>query len=110
MLPHSEPEVQSEAQQLLSDSYRKLDSRPKGASNDQVADWLAGFKTKPEFKCKYEQLVKYVATVQELFKNGAAKDEMVEAATRFGLDSRLAARLSIKNLSTVISVAQFKTA
>ena len=47
-LPHAEPEAQSEAQQLLSDSCRKLDSRPKGASNDQVADWLAGFKTKPE--------------------------------------------------------------
>ena len=73
MLPHSEPEAQSEAQQLLSDSYRKLDSRPKGASNDQVAEWLAGFKTKPEFKGKYQQLVKYVATVQELFKNGTAK-------------------------------------
>ena len=110
MLPHSEPEAQSEAQQLLSDSYRKLDSPLKGASNDQVADWLAGFKTKPEFKGKCQQLVRYVATVQELFKNGTAKDEMVEAATRFGLDSRLAARLSIKNLSTVIAVAQFKTA
>ena len=109
MLPHPEPEAQSEAQQLLSDSYRKLDSRP-GVSNDQVADWLAGFKTKPELKGKYQQLVKYVTTVQELFKNGTAKDEMVEAATRFGLDSRLAARLSIKNLSTVIAVPQFKTA
>ena len=47
---------------------------------------------------------------QDLFKNGTAKDEMVEAATRFGLDSKLAARLSIKNLSTVIAVAQFRTA
>ena len=110
MLPHPEPEAQSEAQQLLSDSYRKLDSRPKGATNDHVAEWLAGFKTKPEFKGKYQQLVKYVSTVQDLFKNGTAKDEMVEAATRFGLDSKLAARLSIKNLSTVIAVAQFKTA
>ena len=54
--------------------------------------------------------MKYVTTVQELFKSGTAKDEMVEAATRFGLDSKLAARLSIKNLSTVIAVAQFKTA
>ena len=49
-LPHAEPEAQSEAQQLLSNSYRKLDSRPEGASNEYVADWLAGFKTKPEFK------------------------------------------------------------
>ena len=56
--------------------------------------------------------MKYVGTVQDLFKNGTAKDEMVEAATRFGLDSRLASRLSmkIKNLSTVIAVAQFRTA
>ena len=56
--------------------------------------------------------MKYVGTVQDLSKNGTAtaKDEMVEAATRFGLDSRLAARLSIKNLSTVIAVARFKTA
>ena len=110
MLLHSEPEAQSEAQHLLSDSYRKLDSRPKGATNDHVAEWLAGFKNKPELKGKYQQLVKYVSTVQDLFKNGTAKDEMVEAATRFGLDSKLAARLSIKNLSTVIAVAQFKTA
>ena len=109
-LPHAEPESQSEAQQLLSDSYRKLDSRPKGATNEHVAEWLAGFKTKPEFKGKYQQLVKYVGTVQELFKSGTAKDEMVEAATRFGLDSRLAARLTIKNLSAVIAVAQFRTA
>ena len=109
-LPHAEPEAQSEAQQLLSDSCRKLDSRPKGASNEHVADWPAGFKTKPEFKGKYQQLLKHVTTVQELFKSGTAKDEMVEAATRFGLHSKLAARLSIKNLSTVIAVAQFKTA
>ena len=109
-LPHAEHEAQSEAQQLLSDSCRKLDSRPKGASNEHVADWLAGFNTKPEFKGKYQQLLKHVTTVQELFKSGTAKDEMVEAATRFGLDSKLAARLSIKNLSTVIAAAQFKTA
>ena len=80
------------------------------ASNDHVADWLAGYKTKPEFEGKCQQLLKYVTTVQEFFKSGTAKDEMVEAATRFGLDSKLAARLSIKNLSTVIAVAQFKTA
>ena len=56
MLPHPEPEAQCEAQQLLSDSYRKLDSRPKGASNDQVADWLAGFKTKPSLKASTSSL------------------------------------------------------
>ena len=67
-LPQAEPEAQSEAQQLLSDSYRKPDSRPKGASNDHVAERLAGYKTKPEFKGKYQQLLKYVTTVQELFQ------------------------------------------
>ena len=71
---------------------------------------LPGSRLNPSFKGKYQQLVKYVSAVQDLFKNGTAKDEMVEAATRFGLDSKLAARLSIKNLSTVIAVAQFKTA
>ena len=49
-LPHAEPESQSEAQQLLSDSYRKLDSRPKGATNEHVAEWLAGFKPNPNLK------------------------------------------------------------
>ena len=88
------------------DSYRKLDSRPKGASNDHVADWLARYKSKPEFKGKYQQLLKYVNTVRELFKSGTAKHEVVEASTRFGLDSKL----SIKNLSTAIAVAQLKTA
>ena len=102
--------AQSEAQKLLIDPQRNLDSRPKGATNDHVDEWLASYKTKPEFKGKYQKLVKHVQAVQELLKTGVAKDELVSAATNFGLGAKLASRLSVKNLSTAIAVAQFKAA
>ena len=108
--PDAQNAAQSEAQKLLSDPQRKLDSRPKGATNDHVDEWLASYKTKPEFKGKYQKLVKHVQVVQELLKTGVAKDELVSAATNFGLDAKLASRLSVKNLSTAIAVAQFKAA
>ena len=108
--PDAQNDAQSEAQKLLIDPQRKLDSRPKGATNDHVDEWLASYKTKPEFKGKYQKLVKYVQVVQELLKTGVAKDELVSAATNFGLDAKLASRLSVKNLSTAIAVAQFKAA
>ena len=108
--PDAQNDAQSEAQKLLIDPQRKLDSRPKGATNDHVDEWLASYKTKPEFKGKYHKLVKYVQVVQELLKTGVAKDELVSAATNFGLGAKLASRLSVKNLSTAIAVAQFKAA
>ena len=110
--PDAQNDAQSEAQKLLIDPQRKLDSRPKGATNDHVDEWLASYKTKPEFKgkFKYQKLVKHVQVVQELLKTGVAKDELVSAATNFGLDAKLASRLSVKNLSTAIAVAQFKAA
>ena len=48
--------------------------------------------------------------VQDLLKTGTAKDEIVSAAVRFGLDAKLASRLSLKNLSATIAVAQFEAA
>ncbi|CAE7847032.1 unnamed protein product [Symbiodinium necroappetens] len=39
-----------------------------------------------------------------------AHDEIVSAAIRFGLDAKLASRLSLKNLSATIAVAQFEAA
>ena len=107
--PEAQNEAQNEAQKLLVDPQRKLDSRPKGATNDHVAEWLTSYKTKPEFKGKYQQLVKYVQVVHQLLKTGVAKDELVSAAVNFGLDAKLASRLSVKNLSTAIAVAQFKS-
>ena len=71
-----------------------LDSRPKAATDDHVTDWLDTFKTKPVFKGKLPLLVKYVMTVQDLFKKGTAKNEIVSAAIYFGLDAKLASRLS----------------
>ena len=48
--------------------------------------------------------------VQDLLKTGTAKDEIVSAAVRFGLDTKLASRLSLKKLSATIAVAQFEAA
>ena len=55
-LPHVEPEAQSEAQQLLSDSYRKLDSRPKGASNEKLQIGLPGSKPNPSLNASTSSL------------------------------------------------------
>ena len=48
--PDAQNAAQSEAHKLLIDPQRKLDSRPKGATNDHVDEWLASAKPKPEFK------------------------------------------------------------
>ena len=108
--PEAQNVAQSEAHKLLINPQRKLDSRPKGANNDHVDEWLASYKTKPEFKGKYQKFIKYVQVVQELLKTGIAKDELVSTAVNFGLDAKLASRLSGKNLSTAVAVAQFKAA
>ncbi|CAE7851959.1 unnamed protein product [Symbiodinium necroappetens] len=100
----------SDVEKLLAEPKRMLDSRPKGATDDHVTDWLNTFKTKPEFKGKHAKLVKYVKIVQDLLKTGTAKDEIVSAAVRFGLDAKLASRLSLKNLSATIAVAQLEAA
>ena len=104
-----EPKPLTDVEKLLAEPKRKLDSRPKGATDDHVTEWLNTFKTKPEFKGKHPKLVKYVKIVQDLLKTGTAKDEIVSAAVRFGLDAKLASRLSLKNLSATIAVAQFAT-
>ncbi|CAE7367804.1 unnamed protein product, partial [Symbiodinium sp. KB8] len=103
-----EPKPPTDVQKLLAEPKRKLDSRPKGATDDHVTDWLNTFKTKPEFKGKHTKLVKYVKIVQDLLKTGTAKDEIVSAAVRFGLDAKLVSRLPLKNLSATIAVAQFE--
>ena len=68
--PDAQNAAQSEAQKLLIDPQRKLDSRPKGATNDHVDEWLASYKTKPEFKGKYQKLVKHV----RLFRNSSKQE------------------------------------
>ena len=100
----------SDVEKLLAEPKRKLDSRPKRATDDHVTDWLNTFKIKPEFRGKHTKLVKYVKIVQDLLKTGTAKDEIVSAAVRFGLDAKLASRLSLKNLSATIAAAQFEAA
>ena len=45
-----------------------------------------------------------------LLKKHHQKSELVEAASKFGLETRLAARLSMRNLSSVIAAAQFEAA
>ena len=104
----SKDSSQEEARKLLtSPPENKLDSRPKGAIDQHVEDGLQTLKTKPAFKGKLTQLKKHVTTLQELFKHGPSKQELTTAAVKFGLDENLAARLTIKNLSTVIAAAQF---
>ena len=53
---------------------------------------------------------KHVATVQDLFKQGhsTTPKRMTSAAVKFGLDEKLAARLTVRNLSKVIAAAQFE--
>ncbi|CAE7879746.1 CACNA1G [Symbiodinium microadriaticum] len=100
---------EEEAKKLLKSSPKNmLDSRPQGAMDHHVEDWLQTLKNKPYFYGKFTELRKHVSTVQELFKQGFSKQELTTAAVKFGLDENLASRLTIKNLSTAIAAAQFE--
>ena len=96
--PDAQNAAQSEAQKLLIDPQRKLDSRPKGATNDHVDEWLASYKTKPEFKGKYQKLVKHVRLFRNSSKQESPKTNWFRQQPIFGLDAKLASRLSVKNL------------
>ena len=80
-----------------------LDSRPVGPKDEQVEEWLRTLKSKPDFKGQFANLKKHVSAAQKIFESGTPK-------AKFGLDDKIASRLTIRNLSTTIAVAQFTAA
>ena len=54
---------------------------------------------------------KYVAEVAGiLHSSGIGKADFVEAATKYGLNAKLAARFSINNLATFFAACQYQAA
>ena len=85
-----------------------LDAQPRGAKDEHITEWLNTFKG--TFKGEFTVFKKHVRVVQELLKKHCSKAELVEAATRFGLDQKMAVRLNVRNLSSVIHAAQYQAA
>ena len=88
----------SQVKKLLGGAITSLkENRPKSKSTEHVEAWMQSIKQ--QCKGKFRELNKHVNFVVKLRTENADKSEMVEAATRFGLDRNSATRLSITNLS-----------
>ena len=100
---------QSESAKLLSaPPIRTISTPPKGFRDEQVDAWVETYKS--TFKDKFGALKKHIKTVQEILKEQCNKSQLTEAAVKFGLPETSASKFSIKNLSTMIAVAQYVSA
>eukprot|EP00439_Symbiodinium_sp_Y106_P067694 s228_g11.t1 len=84
------------------------DNRPKSVSNEHVESWMQTFQQ--QYKGKFRELNKHVNFVVKLLSENADRSEILEAAIKFGLDRKFAARLNITSLSKCIAVAKYQAA
>ena len=61
-------------------------------------------------KGQWRELNKHVNHVVKLLTEISDKSAMVEAATKFGLDSKFATRMTVNNLFKCIAVAKHQAA
>ena len=105
--PGTEADETDEAAKILKGPPVRQISRPEGVRDANIAEWLHGFKEVFPRRGQYAKFCQHVEHVQALLKK-SAKADLVQAAVAFGLDSKMAPRPSIKNLSTLIAAAQFQ--
>ena len=84
------------------------DNRRKSVSNEHVESWMQ--TSKQQYKGKFRELNKHVNFVVKLLSENADRNEILEAAIKFGLDGKFAARLNISSLSKCIAVAKYQAA
>ena len=84
------------------------DNRRKSFSNEHVESWMQ--TSKQQYKGKFRELNKHVNFVVKLLSENADRNEILEAAIKFGLDRKFAARLNISSLSKCIAVAKYQAA
>ena len=104
------PDPSSQVRKLLSGKpvTSLKDNRPKSVSSEHVESWIHTFKQK--YKGKFRELNKHVNFVVKLLSENADRKEILEAAIKFGLDRKFAARLNVSSLSKCIAVAKCQAA
>ncbi len=82
---------------------------PTANTQAAIEKWLKSHQS--QFRGHATAFKKHVSEVsQVLTSSGINKTEFVSCAARYGLNEKLAARLSISNLSTFIAACQFQAA
>ena len=101
---------QSPAKAILSKAVtEKPDSVPTAAMQSAMDKWLKAHQA--QFKGQAFAFKKHVAQVCTVLQNSSAsKAEYVSAAAKYGLNEKLAGRMSITNLSTFIAAWQYEAA
>ena len=105
-----DPDPSSQVRKLLSGKpvTSLKDNRPKSVSSEHVESWIHTFKQ--QYKGKFRELNKHVNFVVKLLSENADRKEILEAAIKFGLDRKFAARLNVSSLSKCIAVAKYQAA
>ena len=103
---HPLPVEQSPAEVILNKVVeRKPASYPSTNTKAAMDAWLKSHQS--QFRGQTVQFKKHVAQVTEIISSsGLAKSEIIDSAVHHGLNSKLAARLSVTNLATFIAACQ----
>ena len=102
------PIEQSPAEAILNKAVeQKPASYPSANTKAAMETWLKSHQS--QFRGQTLKFKKHVAQVTEIISSsGLAKSEIIDSAVRYGLNSKLAARLSVTNLATFIAACQYQ--
>ena len=105
---HPLPVEQSPAEVILNKVVeQKPASYPSANTKAAMDTWLKSHQS--QFRGQTLKFKKHVAQVTEIISSsGLAKSEIIDSAVRYGLNPRLAARLSVTNLATFVAACQYE--
>ena len=105
---HPLPVEQSPAEVILNKAVeQKPASYPSANTKAAMDTWLKSHQS--QFRGQTLKFKKHVAQVTEIISSsGLAKSEIIDSAVRYGLNPRLASRLSVTNLATFIAACQYE--
>ena len=103
-------ETKTSAEEILEKELTAPPSAvPGSTSNGAVEKWLK--KHQSQFRGQASAFKKHVADVCSVFQaSETTKQDLAETAVRYGLQKKLADRMSFHNLSTFIGACQFQAA
>ena len=98
---------------LLRSSFPAVTDKPRSfptaTAKDAMDKWLKAHQS--QFKGQAVAFKKHVSEVCNVPQNSAASEaEYVSASAKYGLNEKLAGRMSINNLSTFIAACQYEAA
>ena len=105
---HPLPVEQSPAEAILNKAVEQKPASYSSANTKAAMDaWLKSHQS--QFRGQTVKFKKHVAQVTEIISSsGLAKSEIIDSAVRYGLNLKLAGRLSVTNLATFIAACQYE--